>query len=183
MNKLKTFDSDYFIGKSHFEEDVVQNYLVFQPMYRYNKMMTNTDYILSWKSEGLSAESFKLPATSDNSLNPTLNYYGTKIRVKFTGSYLKQPNISYNHGKVVNIYIVFELGASSSHIIDPTLKKCLFGAVTLTKNADVDKYGYSGYGVGFDSSSFPGGGFGQNIIIFGVDMSSSIHIDDKNKTY
>ena len=145
-------------------------------------MMTNIDYILSWKSKGLFAESFELPAASDNSLNPTLNYYGTKIRVKFTGSCSKQPKISYNHGKVVNIYIVYELGGSSSHINDPTLKNCLFGAVTLTKNADIDKYGYSGYGVGFDSFSFPGGGFGQHIIIFGVDMSSSIHIDDKNKT-
>ena len=34
LNKLKTFDSSYFIGKSHFEEDGVQNYLVFQPIYR-----------------------------------------------------------------------------------------------------------------------------------------------------
>ena len=65
------------------------------------------------------------------------------------------------------------MGASSSHDNDPTLKNCLFGAVTLTKNADIDKYGYSGYGIGFDrksSFSFPSGGFGQNVIIFGVDM-------------
>ena len=32
LNKLKGFDADYFIGKSHFEEDGVQNYLVFQPL-------------------------------------------------------------------------------------------------------------------------------------------------------
>ena len=85
---------------------------------------------------------------------------------------------------MLNIYIVYELRASSSHINDPTLKKCLFGAVTLTKNADIDKYRYSGYGIGFDrrgSFSFPGGGFGQNVIIFGADMSSSIHIDNKRK--
>ena len=99
-------------------------------------MTTNTDYISSWK--------VKPPTTSDNSLTPALNYYGTKRRVKFTGSCLKQSKISYNHGKVVNIYIVYELGASSSHIDDPTLKNCLFGAVTLSKNADIDKYGYSG---------------------------------------
>ena len=42
LNKLKTFDSSYFIGKSHFEEDGVQNYLVFQPMYRYFK--TDSSY-------------------------------------------------------------------------------------------------------------------------------------------
>ena len=54
----------------------------------------------------------------------------------------------------------------------------------MTKNADIAKYTYSGYGIGFDrrsSFSFPGGGFGQNIIIFGADMNSSIHIDNKGK--
>ena len=145
-------------------------------------MITNTNYVSSWKSKRLSTESIKLPTISDNCLTPELSYYGTKTRVKFTGSCLKQWKISYTHGKVVNIYIVYELGASSSHNNDPTLKNCLFGAVTLTKNADIDKYGYSGYGTGFDrrsSFSFPSGGFGQNVIIFGVDMSSSAHIDNK----
>ena len=93
MNKLKTFDSGYFIGKSHFGKDGTQNYLVFQPMYRYLKMITNTDYISWWKSKGLSNESIKPLTTSDNTLNPALNYYGTKIQVKFTGSCLKQSKI------------------------------------------------------------------------------------------
>ena len=128
---------------------------------------------MSWRSKGLSAESIKPPNTSDNSLTPALNYYGTKTRVKFTGSCLKQPKISYTHGTIVNIYIVYELGASGSNNNDPTIKNFLFGAVTLTKNAGIDKYGYSDYGIGFDrksSFSFPSGGFGQNVIIFGVDM-------------
>ena len=103
LNKLKTFDSDYFIGKSHFEEDSTQNYIVFKPLNKYFKVITNTDYVSSWKSKGLSAESIKPPTTSDNSLTPVLNYYGTRTRVKFTGICLKQPNISYTHGKVVNI--------------------------------------------------------------------------------
>ena len=150
MNKLKTFDSSYFIGKSHFEEDGTQNYLVFQPMYRYFKMITNTDYISSWKSKGLSNESIKPPTTSDNSLNPRLSYYGTKIRVQFTKSCLKQPNHTFTHKKIVNTYIVYELGASTSHYSDPTIKNCLFGAVTLNKNAENEKYKYSGYGIAFD---------------------------------
>ena len=86
--------------------------------------------------------------------------------------------------KIVNIYIVYELDASSSHVNDPTLKNCLFSTLTLTKNTDIDKYGYSGYGIGFDRRSrfsFPGGGFGQNVLIFGADMSSSAHIDNKKK--
>ena len=126
----------------------------------------------------------KPPTTSDNSLNPALNYYRTKIRVKFSGSCLKQSKISYTQGKIVNIYIVYELGASSSHFDDPTLKNCLFGTVTLTKNADIDKYGYSGYGIGFDrrgSFSFPGGRYGQNVSMFGVDMSFTSHIDNKKR--
>ena len=106
IRKLKTLDLSYFIGKSHFEEDGTQNYLVFQPLNKYFKVITNTDYISSWKSKGLSAESIKPPTTSDNSLTPTLSYYGTKTRVKFTGSCLKQPKISYTHGTIVKIYIV-----------------------------------------------------------------------------
>ena len=185
-NQLKCFDLSHFIGKSHFDEDGTQNYLVLQPLNKYFKLNGNALYILSWKSKGLSSESIKQPTTSDNSLTPILNYYGTKTRVKFTGSCLKQSTISYTNGKIVNIYIVYELGASSSHVNDPTLKNGLFGAVTLTKNADFDKYGYSGYGIGFDrrsSFSFPNGGYGQNIWIFIVDMSSSSHIDNKKKTY
>ena len=143
MNKLKTFDSSYFIVKSHFEEDGVQNYLVFQPITRYFKVIGNTNMVSSWKSKGLSAET-KPPTTSDNSLAPTLSYSGTKTKLKFTGSCLKQSKISYTHGTIANIYIVYELGASSSNINDPTLKDCLFGAVTLTKNAHIEKYGYSG---------------------------------------
>ena len=65
-------------------------------------------------------------------------------------------------------------------------------AATLTKNLDIDKYKYSGYGNGFDrrsSFSFSSGRFGQNILIadikniliFGVDMSSSAHIDNKKR--
>ena len=158
LNKLKTFDSIYFIGKSHFDEVGTQHYLVFQPLSKCFKMITNTDYISSWKSKGLSSENIKTPTTSDNSLTPGLNYYGTKTRVKFPGSCLKQPKSSYTHGKVVNIYIVYEIGASSPHNNNPTLKNCSFGAVTLNKNADIDQYGYSGYGIGFDRrSSFSGG--------------------------
>ena len=173
MNKLKTVDSSYFIGKSHFGEYATQNFLVFQPINKYFKLITNTDYVSSWGSKGLSSERINPTSTSDNSLAPaTVDS--------------KQSTVSYTHGKIVNIYIVYELGASSSHINDPTLKTCLFGAVTLTKNADFDKYGYSGFGIGFDvrsSYSFPGGGFGQKTITFGVEMSSSPHIDNKKKTF
>ena len=110
---------------------------------------------------------------------------GTKIRVRFRRSCLKQDKFTYTHGNIVNIYIDYEINKKDNTTSsDLTLENCLFGAVTSTKNADLDKYGYSGYGTGFDSGlnfSFPGGGFGQNILIFGADMGSSAHIDNKKK--
>ena len=188
VRQLQSYDLSYFKGKQYFDEGSgKQSYLVFLPLSKYFKLNTIVgvvDYVLSWQSKGLSNESIKSAATSDNSLNPRLGYCGTKIRVQFTGSCLKEPKFTITHKKVVNIYIVYELGASTSHSSDPTIKNCLFGGVTLTKNADIEKYKYSGYGVGFDrrsSFSFPSGGFGQNVLIFRADMSSSIHIDNNKK--
>ena len=116
-----------------------------------------------------------------------IDHYVIKVRTKFNGSCLKQSNkLTYSYGSNVNIYIVYELGASGSNDNDPTLKNCLFSAVTLAlaKNTNIEKYGYSDYGIGFDrrsAFSFPGDGFGQNVLIFVVDMSSSAHIDSKKK--
>ena len=106
QKKLKTFDSSYFIGKNHFEEDGTQNYLVFQSLKKYFKVIAGTDYVSSWKSKGLSAETIKPPSTFDNSLTPSLSNYDTKTKVKVTGSSLKQPNISYTHSTIVKVYIV-----------------------------------------------------------------------------
>ena len=79
---------------------------------------------------------------------------------------LKQSNNIFTHKQNVNIYIVYELAASSSHTSDPTINFFLFGADTLTKNADIEKYKYSGFGIGFDrrsSLSFPSGEFLEQI--------------------
>ena len=83
MNKLKNFDSSYFIGKNYFEEDGGQNYLVFQTIGRYFKTIANSKYISSWKSKGLSDETITPYATSDNSLTPLIDYYDSKVRLKF----------------------------------------------------------------------------------------------------
>ena len=165
-------------------EDGFQAYVVFQPVHKYIKIFANTKYITLWKSKGWSDGSIKPFPTSDKSLTPLIDYYSYQMRVKFNRSILRQSKVSYTHGKIVNIFIVYDLLGSSSHSDDPTLKKCLFGAVTLTKNAGIDKYGYSGYGIGFDrrgSFSFPGGGFGRNVLMFRVDMSFSAHIHNKKK--
>ena len=80
LEKLKTFDSSYFRDKNHFEEDGVQNYLVFQPLYKYFKKIGNTNNISEWKFKGLSNEITEPP---DNTLTPTLKYTGKKMNVKF----------------------------------------------------------------------------------------------------
>ena len=98
---------------------------MFLPLRKYfklNSIASVVDQVLSWQSKGMSNESFKSPAISDNTINPRLNYYGTKTRVQFTGSCLKQSDHIFTHEKVVNIYIVYELGASTSHTSDPTIK-------------------------------------------------------------
>ena len=108
--------------------------------FKLNSVIDAADYVLSWQPKGLSNESIKPPTATNSSLTPELNYYGTKTKIKFTGSCLKQSGHILTHKKIVSIYIVYELAASSSHTSDPTIKNCLFGAVTLTKNADIEKY-------------------------------------------
>ena len=75
---LKTFDSGYFMGKSHFGDGGTQNYLVFQPMYKYFRLITNTSNILWWQSQGLSNENFDHPNTN---FSPSIDCVGNKIRV------------------------------------------------------------------------------------------------------
>ena len=123
--------------------------------------------------------------TSDYGITPYLSYYDTnKIRVKFDGGCLKQDPGSFFHGGIVNVYIVSEINKNMIISNCATLENCLFGAVKLTKNANLDKYGCSGYGIGFDrhgSFSFPGTGLGKNVIIFGVNMSSPTKIANRKK--
>ena len=83
----------------------------------------------------------------------------------------------------MNIYIVYDLKSTLNNF-DPTLQNCLFGAVKLTKNSDIDKYEYAGYGTGFDSKGtflHPSGGTVINLVVFGADISSSVHASNKTK--
>ena len=83
LKKLQKFDAAYFRGKSHFEEDGTQNYLVFQPMYRYFERIAGVhkgNYIYFWKSKGLSDERFDSITASSYKITPELSFYGTKTR-------------------------------------------------------------------------------------------------------
>ena len=101
----------------------------------------------------------------------------------FHGSCLKQDKVTYKHRTVVNIYIVYEL-SSTLNSFDPTLENYLFDAVKITKNTDISKSRYSGYGIGFDSKGifvFPNGECACIVILFGAGMSSFVHVDNKKK--
>ena len=95
-NKTKHFRNDndlsYYRCKRYFDGSGKQNYLVFLPINKYfrlNSVANVADYVLSWQSKGLSNETIRQPTTSDNSLAPELNYYGTKTKIKFTRNCLK----------------------------------------------------------------------------------------------
>ena len=81
----------------------------------------------------MSDESIKPPTTSNKMLNPSLDFVGTKARVKFNGDCLKQEKISFDHGKIVNIYIVYEIDRYVNISSYSMLENCLFGAVKLKK--------------------------------------------------
>ena len=157
-------------------------------MYRYFKRITGVgsgNYVYFWKSKGLPDERLYCITASNHKVTPELSFCGTKTKVEFNGSCLKQNKVTYNHGKIVNIYIVYEISKNYNISSYPKSKNCLCGAVRLTKNADIDKYKYSGYGIGFDRHGefISGNGIGKNCIIFGADLSSSSHANNKKTIF
>ena len=121
---------------------------------------------------------------SDSNFAPTFPDHHVLPDINFNEHCLINNNISIPK-KVINLYISYILNPWLRNLnIDFTLKNCLFGSVKVTKNADPDKYKYSGYEIGFDSRSefsFIDGSVGKNVIIFGADISSSVNIDNENK--
>ena len=87
--------------------------------------------------------------------------------------------------KTINLYVSYTIGPQLKYLnTDFKLGNCLFGSVKLTKNADLHKYKYNSYSIGFDSRSefsLPDATMRKNVIIFGADMSSSLHVDNKGR--
>ena len=136
-----------------------------------------SDTISEQESKGLSNEKFKPPHTANESISPKLAWYNSRIKLKLKGSCLKEEDqADFTRNNVENVFIVYELDSWPQNFdTDFTFSGCLFGGVKLTKNADPDKYSYSGYSTGFKTRgeySLPDGSEGKNVIIFGVDMSS-----------
>ena len=112
------------------------------------------------------------------------------MRVHLNGNYFSQNKVLKRNGSAINIYIVYKLNPiSSTRNTDYTIQNALFGAMKITKNADSSKNNYTGYGLCFDeggefSHTVRQGNFGRTtsaktVIIFGVDMSSSIHATNR----
>ena len=97
--------------------------------------------------------------------------------------WLKQGSVSFIHRNVVKVYFSYKLDTWSRVLSTVfTLSICLFGAMKLTKYADPDKFGYSSYGIGFDGRLqflLLGGSLGKVVVVFGADMSSSVHVDNE----
>ena len=120
---VNTFDSSCFIDKSHFEEDGKENYLVF--MYRYFEQIAGVrtgSYIYYWQSKRLLGEKINSVKTPSHSITPNPDCYCTKTRAEFNGSCLKQDKVTFNHGKVVNICIVYEISKNMNISNYPTLQ-------------------------------------------------------------
>ena len=93
-------------------------------MYRYFKRIAgvgNASYICYWQSKGLSDEQINSIKTPNHRITPTLCCYGTKTRAEFNRSCLKQDSVTFNHGKVINIYTVYEVSKSINISNYPTL--------------------------------------------------------------
>ena len=134
----------------------------------------------------MSNEKFKPPYTANKSLSPKLVWISnSRKRLEFKESRLMQEDKEAYTPKNVVIFFVYELDSCPRDLnTDFTLGGCLFGGVKLTKNADPDKYSYSGYGIGFDTRgeySLSDSSMGKNAIILGFDISSSVHIHNKGK--
>ena len=114
---------------------------------------------------------------NSSSALPKLVSQNNRLNVGFAGNLLKQDRIVYFHGAVINIYIVYKLDKRANNA-DMTLENSLFGAIQIKKDVNTTHYGYTGYGITFDSgSSFSFGDHitAKNVIIFGCDISFSSH--------
>ena len=156
-------------------------------------MKFNISGILEWKPKDIYdilnknvLNSVKNTKTVSPNIKKCIN---GQLYVSFNGNYFKQDPITIPYN-IINIYVVYKLDPiSSTRNTDYTIRNTLLGAMKITKNTDSSKNNYTGYGICFDE----GGQFGhtvkqgnfnrttnaKNVIIFGVDMSSSVHATNR----
>ena len=167
-----------------------QRYLVYEcKSSSFDTTITTTNKISTWKSTGIFSGNMVAAGKTKGNL-PDLKNDG-RMNVYLSGNHFQQNVASIpNSNNVINIDIVYKLTPiSSTRNTDYTIQNALFGAMKITKNTDSSKNNYKGYGLCFDE----GGEFGhtvkqgnfnrvtnaKNVIIFGVDMSSSVHATNR----
>ena len=179
LKKIKTLDLSYFWGKNYFEgNDGAQSALVFQAIQKHFHL-SKVDQISKWKSKGLSNQYLDAVGTlGDVVLSKPIKL----MHVIFKG----KDNDIIAGGPIVNIYIVYKTSPKTINS-NFVFKNCLFGAIKIanTNNSNTDKWQYSVYGVGFDSTgsfTHPDEGNGKYFIIFGADLRNSRHATNKTQT-
>ena len=171
-----------------------QSHLVYEC--KLNSFVFNAKKITNWKSTGIfnySDDYYSMNSIEDTKTNLPILKNNKETYVLLQGNYFQQNNniiIPNNNKIVINIYVVYKLDPiSSTRNTNYTIQKALFGAMKITKNVDYSKNIYTGYGLCFDEGSefshvVKQGHFNRttnarNVIIFGVDMSSSIHATNR----
>ena len=162
----------------YFYSGILQNYLLFIPAKKYIEYSSDTTPIDLWKSNGMSEENNENITKLDSHFAPTFVDHHLLPDINFSGQCFIKSNICIPK-KVINLYI--------SHILNPwlrnrntdfKLKNCLFGSVKLIQiNTNIVAAAYDMILV--QNFSFTDGSMGRNITIFGADMSSPVHIDNK----
>ena len=170
-----------------------QSYLVYDcKMGSFGFGLTSKD-ISEWKSTVIynySSDSYMNVFANAKSNLPNLKNDG-RMNVYLSGNHFQQNKVIIrNNNNAINIYCVYKLDPiASSRDTTFTIKNALFGAMEITKNTDTSKYIYKGYGICFDeggtfSHKITERGFthttlGRNAIVFGADMSFSVHTTNR----
>ena len=153
----------------YFSSWIFQNYLVFMPAKNYIGYFSGTTRINSSKFSN-----FARTFVDHHILN----------EIDFYGHCLINNNISIPKN-VINLYISYTLKWWLRNLNTYyTLNNCLFGSVSLSKNADPHKYKHCGYGIEFEPLSellFTDGSREKRVFLFGANMNSSVHADNKNR--
>ena len=159
----------------------------------------NNKNISKWKSTGILniSDYYSMNGIKNTKNEASILKNDEKMYVYLKGSHLQQNNVLTTNNdhvindNVINIYIVYKLDpiATGRDTTTFTIQNSLFGAMQITKNADVNKYNYKGYGICFDGrkefahvrkrGNFNDTTMARNVIIFGVDMSFSKHLNNK----
>ena len=186
IDYLKRYAS-YFRGKNYFDgNDGAQNSLVFQTMQKHFNLI-NGNQIDKWNSKGLSNQYLDtFGTTGDVVLNKPIK--PMHVIFKGKGTLVQRENDVITGEPITNIYIIYKTSPKTSNS-NFVFRNCLFGAIKITNttNSDTDRWQYSGYAIGFDSTvSFTHPDDGKNvedIVVFGAYMTDSTHATNQTQSF